>query len=187
MSAPRQMTDRTLNALKGWPSQSAVDYVAEFATTIPSNQFPVSAGSVVSLNPSGQYILGVGNTNVMPLFLFSNSDDPSVSNDGGDASTAVGGWVPIFPSGSAAASGGALALVACGAYELVSTAFVVGQSYAPNTPLTANLSNAADPGKLRPGTIGTNMIVGLVSRGVVNNGYGKNAVAFWPCPIFPGA
>lgn len=186
MSAPRQMTDRTLNALKGWPSQTALDYVAEFAPNIPGGDLPVPAGSVVSLNPSGQYILGVGNANVMPLFLFNSSDDPAVSNNGGDASTAVGGWVPVIPAGTAAASGGALSLVATGAYELVSTAFVAGV-YPPNTPLTANLSGSSEPGKLRAGTIGTNMIVGLVSRGVVNNGYGKQALAFWPCPIFPGA
>jgi hypothetical protein len=29
------------------------------------------------------------------------------------------------------------------------------------------------------------MIVGIVSRGVVDNGYGKNALAFWPFPVFP--
>jgi hypothetical protein len=52
--------------------------------------------------------------------------------------------------------------------------------------LTANKSGSAAPGKLRSGTINTNMIVGIVSRGVVDNGYGKNALAFWPCPIFPG-
>jgi len=29
------------------------------------------------------------------------------------------------------------------------------------------------------------MIVGFVSRGVVDNGYGQNALAFWPFPVFP--
>jgi len=86
--------------------------------------------------------------------------------------------VPVTPTGQA------LALVAVGAYELVSTAFVAG-SYPPNTPLTANKSGSAAPGKLRSGTLYTNMIVGIVSRGVVDNGYGKNALAFWPCPVFP--
>jgi len=81
-------------------------------------------------------------------------------------------------------TGQAMALVAIGAYELVSTAFVSG-SYAISQPLTANISGRAAPGKLRGGTLYTNMIVGFVSRGVVDNGYGQNALAFWPFPVFP--
>jgi len=178
MAAPRQMTANTLNALKGWPQMNAVDYHAAFDSSIPAGDLPVLAGSVVSLNSSGDYILGVGTTSVMPLFLFNNSDDPDVSNDGGDASTDAGVYIPISPTGQA------MALVAIGAYELVSTAFV-DATYAPNTPLTADLSGGGDPGKLQEGTLYTDMIVGFVSRGVVDNGYGKNALAFWPFPVFP--
>lgn len=178
MPAPRQMTANTLNALKGWPQMNAVDYHAKFSAAIPSGDLPVLAGSVVSLNSSGDFILGVGNTKVMPMFSFNNSDDPDVSNEGGDASTDRGVFIPMSPTGQA------MALVAIGAYELVSTAFVSG-SYAINQPLTANLSGSADPGKLRGGTLYTNMIVGFVSRGLVDNGYGQNALAFWPFPVFP--
>jgi hypothetical protein len=77
-----------------------------------------------------------------------------------------------------------MALVATGAYELASTAFVAG-TYTPNMPLTSPLAPSANAGLLQEGTIGTDMIVGLVSRGVVDNGYGYDAIAFWPCPIFP--
>lgn len=178
MAAPRQMTANSLNALKGWPQMNAVDYTATFASSIPAGDLPVLAGSVVSLNSAGQYILGVGNTKVMPLFLFNNSDDPDVANDGGNAATTAGVFIPIGPTGQA------LALVATGPYELVSTAFVTG-SYPPNTALTAALSGSANPGKLQTGVINTNMIVGIVSRGVVDNGYGRSALAFWACPIFP--
>lgn len=178
MAAPRQMTANTLNALKGWPQMNAVDYHAEFAPAIPSGDLPVLAGSVVSLNSAGNFILGVGTTSVMPLFLFNNSDDPDVSNDGGDASTDAGVFIPISPTGQA------MALVAVGAYELVSTAYV-NAAYAPNDPLTADLSGGGAPGKLQAGTLYTDMIVGIVSRGVVDNGYGKNALAFWPFPVFP--
>lgn len=172
-----QMTANTLNALKGWPHMHAVDFSAEFDPGIPSDDLPVLPGTVVSLNPSGKYILGVGNSNVMPMFIFPASDDADVANYGGNASTDRGVWVSVGPTGQA------VSLVAIGAYELVSTAFVSG-SYPPNTPLTANKSGGSDPGKLRTGVINTNMIVGLVSRGVVDNGYGHNALAFWPCPIF---
>jgi len=179
MAAPRQMTANTLNALKGWPQMNAVDYHAAFDPGINEAYLPVLAGSVVSLNSSGQYALGVGNNAVMPMFLFNNSDDPDVQNYGGDAASTPGVWVPIAPVGQA------MALVATGAYELVSTAYVANQSYYPNTPLTANAEGGSDPGKLRPGSLYTNMIVGIVSRGVVDNGYGKNALAFWPFPVFP--
>lgn len=178
MAAPRRMTANTLNALKGWPQMSAVDYATRFSSSIPAGDLPVLAGSVVSLNSSGEYILGVGTSAVMPLFLFNNSDDPDVVNDGGDASTEAGVYIAISPTGQA------LSLVGIGAYELVSTAFVSG-SYPPNTPLTANKSLASNPGKLKAGTLYTDMIVGFVSRGVVDNGYGKNALAFWPHPVFP--
>lgn len=178
MAAPRQMTANTLNALKGWPQMNAVDYQAGFDSSIPAGDLPVLAGSVVSINNSGNFILGVGTSAVMPMFIFNNSDDPDVANDGGDASTDAGVFVPISPTGQA------MALVAVGAYELVSTAYVAG-SYNPNTPLTAAKSGSANPGKLKAGTLYTDMIVGFVSRGVVDNGYGKNALAFWPHPVFP--
>lgn len=178
MVAPRQMTANTLNALKGWPNMNAVDFHSEFDSGIPAGDLPVLAGSVLSLNSSGNFILGVGTTSVMPMFSFNNSDDPDVANDGGDASTDAGVFIPIAPTGQA------LALVATGAYELVSTAFV-DAAYAPNDPLTADLSGDTDPGQLQAGTLYDDMIVGIVSRGVVDNGYGKNALAFWPFPVFP--
>lgn len=178
MAAPRQMTANTLNALKGWPQMNSVDYHAELDSGIPGADLPVLAGAVVQLNATGNFILGVGTDSVMPLFLFNSSDDPDVSNDGGDASTDAGVFVPISPTGQA------MALVAVGAYELVSTAYV-DAAYAPNDPLTADKSGGGNPGLLQGGTMYTDMIVGLVSRGVVDNGYGKNALAFWPCPVFP--
>jgi len=175
MAAPRQMTANTLNALKGWPQPAAVDFHSEFAETVVG---PVLPGSVVHLNPAGKYVLGVGNKRVMPLFLFSGSEDPDVRNPSGNPATEKGVWVPIAPTGQA------MALVAVGAYELVSTAFVPGSNYLPNAPLTSD-ETGPNAGKLRVGNLYTNMIVGFVSRGIVDNGYGHDAVAFWPCPVFP--
>ncbi len=175
MAAPRQMTANTLNALKGWPSQSAVDYVAKLDSSVTVD--PVLAGSVVSLNASGNYILGVGTNDSMPLFLFNNSDDPDVVNDGGDAATVKGVWVPVAPSGNL------MALVACGAYELVTTAFSGATgTFAINTPLTAALGNLAASGKVVADAYGSgNTICGIVSRaGYQDNGYGHDSVAFWP-------
>lgn len=171
---PRQMTANTLNALKGWPQPAAVDFHTEFAASVTDEVLP---GSVVHLDDDGRYVLGVGTLAVMPLFMFNGSLDPDVANDGGDAATEKGVWIPISPTGQA------MALPAVGAYELVSTAFVDG-SYDPNDPLTSALTGS-DKGKLAVGTLYTDMIVGFVSRGVVDNGYGFDAVAFWPHPVFP--
>jgi hypothetical protein len=168
------MTAHTLNALKGWPSPHALDYHTEFAATITD---VVNPGSVVHLDSDGKYALGVGTLKVMPLFTFAGSQDPDVVNDGGDPATEKGVWIGISPTGQC------VALVATGAYELTSTEFVAG-TYEPNDPLTSDLAGD-DAGKLQVGVIGTDMVVGLVSRGVVDNGYGHEALAFWPCPVFP--
>jgi hypothetical protein len=172
MAAPRQMTANTLNALKGWPSQSAVDFHAKFNSAVTQ---PVLAGHVLSLNSSGEYTLGVGTAAVMPLFLFHNSDDPDVVNDGGDAAADDGVFIAISPTGEA------MALPAVGAYELVSTAFVTATTYAINDHLKAATAN----GKLDVGVVYTDTIVGVVSRGKVDNGYGHDAIAFWPLYIPP--
>lgn len=174
MSVPRDMTSKTLNALKGWPQMSAVDYHTEFDDSVDDEVLP---GSVVHLNSDGKYILGVGDEPVMPLFMFSGSNDYDVQNEAGDPATEKGVYIPVTPTGQA------MSLVAIGAYELVSTAFVAG-TYNPNDPLTSPLTGN-DAGKLEVGTLYTDMIVGFVSRGVVDNGYGHDAVAFWPFPVFP--
>jgi hypothetical protein len=170
------MTAKTLNALKGWPQPAAVDFHTEFSANAAA-YLPVLAGSVVHLNAGGQYEPGVGSLAVMPLFMFNSSDDPDVVNEGPDPATEKGAYIPINPTGQA------MALVAIGAYELVSTAFVAG-TYNPNDPLTSAASGA-NTGKLAVGTLYRDMIVGIVSRGVVDNGYGYDAVAFWPFPVFP--
>lgn len=178
MPGPPQMTAQTLNALKGWPQMSAVDFHTEFDASCFGILSRVPAGSVVHLNSSGKYELGVGNLKVMPLFTFHASDALDVQPpQGGDPSTDKGVFVGMSPTGQA------MALPAVGAYELVSTAFVAG-SYAPNTPLTSAVSGA-NAGKLAAGTLYTNMVVGLVSRGVVDNGWGHDALAFWPDPVYP--
>lgn len=175
MAAPRQMTANTLNALKGWPSQTAVDFHSSFASAVT---LPVLAGTVLSLDSSGKYILGVGTTAVMPLFLFNNSDDPDVVNDGGDAATDAGVFIAISPTGQS------MALPAAGAYELVSTAFVAATTFAVNDHLTAATSGG-DAGLLDVGAVYTHTIVGVCSRGKVDNGYGADAIAFWPWYIPP--
>jgi hypothetical protein len=177
MAAPRQMTANTLNALKGWPSQSALDFHAKFDATILAANEPILAGSVVTLGDDGEFELGCDALSRMPLFLFNNSDDPDVENPGGDPTAGgdAGVWVAVAPTGQA------MALVATGAYELTSTAYVAGGNIdVPNTPLWSD-DAGGNIGKLDDTTwTGAKTVVGVVSRGVVDNGYGHNSVAFWP-------
>ncbi len=175
MSAPRQMTANTLNALKGWPQPAAVDFHTEFASTVTDEVLP---GAVLSLNSEGKYVQGVGQDAVMPLFSFNGSHDPDVMNEAGDPATEKGVYIPINPTGQS------MSLVGIGAYELVSTAYVATEDYAPNDFLTSP-KTGDDKGKLTIGDLYEDMIVGQVSRGVVDNGYGHEAVAFWPHPVYP--
>lgn len=179
--ATRQMTARTVNVLYGWGHPHALEFVGKFSSTIAADYLPVDPGSCVSLNSSGDFVLGCGNADVMPLITFNASDDPCVSNsDGGDPANDKGVYVPFVPEGDC------LAFPCSGGFEIVTRQYKAGESYPPNTPLYSTTGDA-DRGKLQPGTIGTNMIVGLVSRGIVNNGFGHDGLAFWTCPIFPSA
>jgi hypothetical protein len=180
------MTSQTLNALKGWgTNMHAVDFVAPLdpAALSVTAATRVPAGSVVHVNNSLNFVLGVGNLAVMPMFTFSASDDADVSNDGGDAATVAGAFIAIAPVGNM------MALVAVGALELVSTNYNTAGSYTPNTHLTSPTADASGvlAGQLTPGTLGTNTICGVVSRGVTDNGYGTPALAFWPVYLPPSA
>jgi hypothetical protein len=171
------MTANTLNALKGWPAPAAVDFNTLMDPSVTTEVLP---GSVVHLNSSGYYVLGVGNLKVMPMFTFDDSLDPDVVNQGGDPSVTKGVFIGISPTGQL------LALVAVGAYELVSTAFVSG-TYNPNDHLTSP-TTGVNAGLLQVTTsVYGQTIVGLVSRGIVDNGYGFDGVAFWPWYIPPNA
>jgi len=178
MVAPRQMTDHTLEAPKGWPSPHAVDFQAKHdatqLTTISGNV--AFSGRVVHLASDGEFEFGITNRS-MALFLFQNSDDPDVSNDGGDPSTDAHAWVPVAPTGKLNA------LVAVGAYELASTEYNSALTYAPNDTLTAVTGTTlATAGVLTnaSATPYTNPVCGVVSKGVQTNSHGKSELHFWP-------
>lgn len=182
MAAPRSMTAYTLNALKGWPAPHALDFEAKINSAVTDW---VPPGSVCHVDSAGTLSMGCDDdgSNPMPLFLFPSSDDPDVTNEAPDASTEKGAYVPINPTGVA------MALVATGAYELTTTNFV-DADYSPNDKLTADIGTdvtSGDAGKLKAGVLGTNVLCGVVSRGVIDNGYGHDALAFWPVflPVYP--
>lgn len=188
--APRQMTEHSLNAVKGWPSPHAVDYSAAFAAGTGGNSglhdtFVAFSGSVVSLNAAGKFVYGVVD-GAMPMFLFQNSDDPDVANDGGDALVTSGAWTAVAPTGKM------MALPAAGSYELATTE-VKGTitGFVPNDLLAVvatngDAGNHADRGKVEEiawavGNAGTMAdVVGIVSRIGAANSHGKDEVSFWP-------
>ena len=176
MSSPAtSMVASLLSAIKGWPSMYAVDFIARLSANVTLS--PVPRGTVMHLNSVGEWELGVGNKRVMPGFSFQASDEPDVVNDGGDPATDKRPYVGIVPD----AQPNIMCIMAVHPCELVSTNYNTGGSYAPNVHLTAAADNAtAAGGRLTPATFGTNTIVGVCSRGVVDNGYGFNGVAFWP-------
>jgi hypothetical protein len=160
------MFDHTLDALKGWPSPTAVDIDG----TLSSN---VNLGSVGATVFSGCCVHvastttgggGTGTTNNVPIavfemganlnkmacFLWVGNDGYDVTNPGVPAGTILGGtpsippaWIPIRPTGKL------MALVAIGGYELETTEFDTAQTYTPNQLLRAVTSNTdANGGKL---------------------------------------
>jgi hypothetical protein len=164
------MYDHMLNALKGWPTAWAVDKVANLA----DDSAAVLAGSVMSLNSDGEFVLGLIE-NAMAVFALQNSTDFDVVGDEGNI-VGKGSSIPRISG-----------LVAAGAYELETTEFVSSEGLVPNAALTSPAPGVSNAGKLAVGTVYTDTICGVVSDGVVNNCYGVEMLRFWPAwlPVTP--
>lgn len=199
MSVPSQMFKHTLNPLKGWPSPVALDFVGQLHSAVTIS--PLPAGRCVHIHSVTAITAGYGpgpatgkggvpllKTGViakqMGLFTFQGSQDFDVANPASSTTNSNGtidDWFAVGPVGNV------MCLVANGSYELETTEFDTAQTYAPNDPLRA-VSNDTDATDGTGGgcltnqgiTFGTNAYVGVVSRGVYTNAYGKSALAFWP-------
>tara|TARA_Y100001938_G_scaffold120883_1_gene168024 strand:- start:14015 stop:14578 length:564 start_codon:yes stop_codon:yes gene_type:complete len=180
MANPSQMFDHTLDAVKGWFHEAALDNSAKLSSNVTID--PFEAGRVVHLNSSGEYETGISGTS-MAIFLLNSSDDPDVANPGGDY------WQAIAPTGKLSG------LVATGAYELESSEFDSSGTYNPGNLLCADVANttAASGGILDSrddsdaaltvpwASGGTDQaICGVVSGGKVENSHGVDVVRFWP-------
>ena len=170
MGVPTMYFEQALDALKGWPSESALDHSAPLSADV---EFDIPAGRCVSLDDNGEFVTGVAGT-AMAIFLLNGttSHHTDVSNPGGSH------WTPVAPTGKLSG------LVATGAFELETTEFDDQQSYSPNDLLTAPNDDAdvAVGGVLtnQSAVQYTNPICGVVSRGVNQNSHGVDALAFWP-------
>lgn len=182
---PGQMFDNTLNCAKGWPHMAALDFQARQSANV---QYQMRSGQVGHLNLAGELEPGV-QLYQMGLFLFQGANDLDVnaqpSYDG-----PYGSWTPVSPSGRI------MCLVAGGDFELETTEYISSLTYQPNNLLRADVGNTPSDeflsGMLRNDAIPAPLygasqpaIVGLVSRGVFTNAYGKQVVAFW-CRWLPG-
>ena len=158
------MFDFELNQKKGWPSPYAVDYSAAIA----SGETDIQAGSVISLNANGEFVLALSGDTAMAVFALQNQSDYDVRSDVGNVSGGV-------------SSG----LVACGSYELQTTEFVA-DTYAPNDPLTVEAAGD-NKGKLKKGTVYTHPIVGVVSSGESSSEHDASVtfLSFWPVWLPP--
>lgn len=161
---PAQMYDHELNQKKGWPSPYAVDMHAPLKT----GETGIYAGSVISLDANGEFVLALSSTGAMAIFALQNQTDPDVRSDKGNLAGDV-------PSG----------LVAVGALELQTTEFVA-DTYAPNDPLTVQ-QTGANKGKLKKGTLYTDPIVGVVSTGESDSEHDASIqfLSFWPVWLPP--
>ena len=181
MAAPTQMFTNTLDAVKGWFHEAALDHSAEFTGGQVDNAsvaVTYKQGMCVSLASTGKYQLGIGGTNV-GIFLLNGEDDPDVANisfGGNHSHTASGDWIAVGPSGKLSG------LVATGGYELETTEYV-DAAYAVGLPLKSRISGNNHAGKLQAGSAYLNAIVGIVSKaqttGGNKNSHGQLVLRFW--------
>ena len=161
---------------KGWTALTALDISRPFDSSVTGQ---VPAGRCVSLNASGNFVLGLSGNRAMPLFTLRASDDLDVVNE----STGVTPWKSPQPGGNVAA------LVATGGYELETTEFDTAQTYAPNDTLTADAAGRLTNLGAVPYT---NPVVGVCSWHTTGkagynataptgtNAHGVATLSFWP-------
>lgn len=179
MPTPVYQFEHALDVVKGLTLHK-LDFVAPLASSVTLD--PVYAGRVVHLNSDGAFELGAVDMQ-MPIFLIQSSNSPDVSNPGGTHYTA--GLPNLKMSGN----------VATGGFELSSTEFPTGVTFAPgdllHAPTEAEIvgSDKSAAGKLHkaktwPGGSGAlvypkDNICGIVSQALSTDMNGQSVVKFW--------
>jgi hypothetical protein len=189
------MFDHALDALKGFIEEYALDFKGRLHGDVT---VVVPAGSVVYVydwealgsitNPAapmdklGLFKTGTpkqsGNP-VMGIFLWQNSDDFDVANDGGNPATDAR-WYGVLPARRGVLNG----LVASGPFELQTTEYDSTKTYGPNTKLYGepNDTNATLgwAGRITTDSdSGNRTVCGIVSRGLATNYNEVNVLTFW--------
>lgn len=129
-------------------------------------------GRVMYLNSAGKFVRGLA-ANQVPHFNYR-------PQSAGDVTGYMGEGQDEIISG----------IVGLAGYEIQSTEYMTG-TYNPNTMLAVVDAEgaAADRGKLKVGTLGTDTICGIVSNGVSVGVDKVNVLQFWTAflPVYPGA
>jgi len=168
------MFDHELNPRKGWVGDRGL--CLEKTLPIATQTNPVYAGCVVHVTSSNTFELGVLGTGTStstgspPLFAFQNENDFDVNPDLGNI------------------AGGVLMALSClGDFELESTEIADSQTFAVGDYLTSDDgSGGSGTGAIQKGTLGTDIICGIVSEidsdsadGTFTNEAGQSVVRFW--------
>lgn len=168
-----QVYDHVLNPLKGW--STGLDLTLEKSLPIFDGlDNKVYRGCVMHIATGNTWKLGTHATGSLtrtrvPGFAMANEDDPDVNPNLGNT-----------------AGGSLMGLVALGDFELESTEFDANGSYDVGIYLKGDDgSGVAAAGELAPGTLGTHVIVGIISEvGEQSNGsfeaeHGQTVIRFF--------
>ena len=161
---PSQMFDHNLDVVKGHSLMHRLDFHAA-----PLAGEEINEGSLMSLDANGLFIAGcppgaAGAIVVpMPIFALQGINDYDANSDIGNI------------------SGGVMSgIVATGGFEIATTEFDAGGTYAPNTLLVSDeggtkgfVTEAAAP------AYGDETICGVVSKPAAVNADGKSMLSFW--------
>lgn len=157
-------------------------------------------GGVVNGPGTFQIEMGCGTDMGLPLWLWPGQNEPDISNPGVPAGTSAAGdatygppdFLSVFPGQTG--NENMPALVSSGGYEVETTEFDTTQTYLVNQYLRTVTSNTdinggkvtnqnasggapfASPGLV---VVGTDTIVGIVSRGKYVNANRKSGLALW--------
>lgn len=166
---PAQMYDHTIIELSGRSTMHALDFSAPVNSSVSE---VVDAGSVMTLDSSGNFVKGLGwadpaatatssHNAPMAIFMIQGTNEFDANSDIGNMSGGV-------QSG----------LVASGGYEIQTTEYVSG-TYYPNDTLT--FATGASRGKvtLSGNAYSLSHLVGIVSRVPAANADGVSVISFW--------
>lgn len=153
---PSQSYEHVLDVVGGYSGTHDLQFFAAPATGETFNE-----GALLYVDSDGNLAAGGGNT-YMPMWAIGGVNDWDTNSDVGNIS---GGVVSAY--------------VATGGYELFTTEYDSGETYAPNDLLTADTVTAGYVTK-SPTAYNTKVIVGCVSRGTATEDYNQSVLYFWP-------
>jgi hypothetical protein len=163
-----QMFDHTLNIVKGWPSQTAIDWSAPVASANA-----IVAGRVISLTSDGEWQLGLASTYAIPYFARNAYNDYDAIGDTISDTSSVG--FTGTPTSVTSIDANVTGLCITNGYHAQSTEWTgTASAFVPNAPLKSSATGVIEVNN----NVATYPVIGYVNRGIVTNEYGKEVVDF---------